>query len=169
MLLHGPHRNISLKTIRSILLRYAFDCGISLEFSDLTKSPVYYQQAKTAYRYGVKEETDRKQHFFRDYYRHSLVDALSKRYAPDFFIHPKLYELIHHDAIHRSQLSETLYQYLDAYKNINTTAKILHIHRNTLQYRLKKIEEILSISFNDPPSCHQLHIGLMLLKKTRAF
>ena len=39
--------------------------------------------------------------------------------------------------------------YLLCGNNITVAAKMLHIHRNTLVYRLKQIRECLEIDFND--------------------
>lgn len=43
----------------------------------------------------------------------------------------------------------TLFTLIELNKNHKKTAKTLHIHPNTLYYRLKKIEEILNVSFDD--------------------
>lgn len=44
-------------------------------------------------------------------------------------------------------------------------AKELHIHRNTLNYRLSKIEEIIGFKLNDPKGRTNLYIGCLLVEK----
>lgn len=48
------------------------------------------------------------------------------------------------------ELEETLVSYIQLNKSAVATAKKLHIHINTLYNRLKKIEELLDISFQNP-------------------
>jgi sugar diacid utilization regulator len=58
-------------------------------------------------------------------------------------------ELLENDAVHNLDLTLTLKTYLQHNRSASSTAESLHIHRSTLFYRLKKIEELLSISVND--------------------
>lgn len=45
---------------------------------------------------------------------------------------------------------ETLKAFIDSGKNHKKTAELLHIHPNTLYYRLKKVEDMLGIVLDDP-------------------
>ncbi|SDK96416.1 PucR family transcriptional regulator [Lacicoccus qingdaonensis] len=49
-----------------------------------------------------------------------------------------------------NDLEETLVSYIQLNKSAVDTAKKLHIHINTLYNRLRKIEELLEVSFQDP-------------------
>lgn len=51
-------------------------------------------------------------------------------------------ELMDHDDAHQSQLIDTLEAFLDADRSWQTTAAELMIHRQTLAYRLRKIESL---------------------------
>lgn len=55
---------------------------------------------------------------------------------------------------------KTLDIYLSERNDINKTAKRLHLHRNTLIYRLGKIKEITALDVNAPDSAWKLQIGL---------
>jgi DNA-binding PucR family transcriptional regulator len=48
-----------------------------------------------------------------------------------------------------SFLIDTLLNYYMCGFNVGKTAQMMYVHRNSLQYRLKKIEEILEISLDD--------------------
>ncbi|MFZ5944931.1 MAG: PucR family transcriptional regulator [Bacillota bacterium] len=57
--------------------------------------------------------------------------------------------LVQYDERHNTELYNTLEAYLENDCNINQTAKNLHIHANTLNYRLKRISEIAAINLAD--------------------
>ncbi len=54
---------------------------------------------------------------------------------------------------------ETLTAYLEAGGRLAATADCLHGHVNTLKYRLRKIEEALSVDLSDPQVRFQLQVA----------
>ncbi|ETI88083.1 PucR family transcriptional regulator [Clostridium butyricum] len=65
------------------------------------------------------------------------------------FRNEMLQPLIIHDKNNKSNLIETLKVYLNNECNIVNTSKIMNIHRNTIKYRINRIENILNISLSD--------------------
>ncbi|RTQ93813.1 helix-turn-helix domain-containing protein [Lysinibacillus telephonicus] len=59
-------------------------------------------------------------------------------------------------------LEKTLLAYMENDRQATQTAKILHIHVNTLYQRLKKIEEKLQISFSNPEDILKLQLAYYL-------
>ena len=57
--------------------------------------------------------------------------------------------LIEEDEKNHTELYQTLKTYLFCENNVTETAKMMHVHRNTLVYRLKKISDMLQIDYND--------------------
>lgn len=57
--------------------------------------------------------------------------------------------LIEEDEKNHTELYQTLKTYLFCENNITETAKMMHVHRNTLVYRLKKISDMLQVDYND--------------------
>ncbi|MBB5080471.1 PucR family transcriptional regulator [Nonomuraea endophytica] len=53
-----------------------------------------------------------------------------------------------YDAAHQTDLLETLQAFLEESGNWTTTSERLHVHVNTLRYRLKRIEELTGRSLN---------------------
>ena len=77
-----------------------------------------------------------------------------------------LEKLVDYDRKNNTELVDTLRTYLDAGGNLQRTAERLFIHRNTLNYRLKRIREITETDINEPFTrmalefafvIHQLH------------
>jgi sugar diacid utilization regulator len=62
------------------------------------------------------------------------------------------------------ELEKTLTTYIRLNRSANLTATQLHIHPNTLYQRLKKIEELLKISFDEPQDMLKIHLACHLLE-----
>ena len=54
------------------------------------------------------------------------------------------------DADHRTDFLNTLRAYLDANGNIAQTAKRLHVHGNTIRYRIARLEEDFQVDLDEP-------------------
>ncbi|WP_226659151.1 PucR family transcriptional regulator [Pseudalkalibacillus hwajinpoensis] len=54
-----------------------------------------------------------------------------------------------YDSIHHTQLLETLQTYLQHDSNVKVAAQVLHVHTNTLNYRLKRIAEVANLDLKD--------------------
>lgn len=73
-------------------------------------------------------------------------------------------KLIDYDSDNEMDLKGTLEVYLDTNCNIGLSSEILGIHRNTLKYRIKRIEEILNIDFENPNQCFNLRLAYKIKK-----
>lgn len=58
-------------------------------------------------------------------------------------------KLSYYDHVNNAELYLTLKMYLKNNCSISTTASAMHLHRNTLQYRLRQIETITDIDFDN--------------------
>ena len=76
----------------------------------------------------------------------------------EIFIQDKIGKLLKTDFL----LVDTLLCFINQNKNHKETAKALHIHGNTLYYRLRKIEDILQIDLNDEKEWVDLVIAVQL-------
>ncbi|GFG55288.1 transcriptional regulator [Mycolicibacterium agri] len=57
-------------------------------------------------------------------------------------------------------LADTLAAYLDGFGDISSVAKQLHVHPNTVRYRVRRIEKLLSTSLDDPENRLVLALSL---------
>ena len=83
------------------------------------------------------------------------------------YCNDKLKKLEMYDQTNGAFLVETLLAYYMSGFNVGKTAEALYIHRNSLQYRLKKIEEILEVDLED--SMEYLDIVNCILVKRLMF
>ncbi|GIN91306.1 hypothetical protein J22TS1_23570 [Siminovitchia terrae] len=76
------------------------------------------------------------------------------------FIQEVLGPLIEYEQSRKGELLSTLIVYIDQNQNRKKTAESLHIHTNTLSYRLKRIEEILLTDLTDNQELFNIHIAI---------
>lgn len=90
------------------------------------------------------------------------VSALADTHDPLLLEpHPALRRLREYDGAADARLGETLVAWLDANGNIGRTAARLNVHKNTLRYRLQRIEEIGEIDLE----CAQTRLLLQLQER----
>lgn len=58
--------------------------------------------------------------------------------------------LVRHDEENGSQLVDTLAAWLDAFGDVTTAARLVHVHPNTFRYRLRRLAEIADLDLGDP-------------------
>jgi DNA-binding PucR family transcriptional regulator len=63
-------------------------------------------------------------------------------------------------------LAETLGAYLDSFGDIATAASWLHVHPNTVRYRVRRLEKLLSTSLADPDVRLLLSLGLRATERS---
>ncbi|KIV51284.1 hypothetical protein TS65_28335 [Aneurinibacillus migulanus] len=76
----------------------------------------------------------------------------------------KLERLLTYDKENQGNLLETLEVFLDNTGKVNQTARQLHVHPNTLGYRLKRICEVGDIDLNNPHERIMLFLDIKLRK-----
>lgn len=78
------------------------------------------------------------------------------------FVHQVLGELLRLEPWESRTLLDTLASYLDNRGQASEAARRLFVHRNTVLYRIKKVEEILRVDLDDPAETLRVRIALML-------
>ncbi|SOE15683.1 transcriptional regulator, CdaR family [Streptomyces sp. 2323.1] len=63
---------------------------------------------------------------------------------------PRLTALVTHDSRNQGQLAETVLTYLNAFGDVRAAAAELHVHPNTLRYRIRRAEELTGLDLNRP-------------------
>ncbi|MCQ6278552.1 CdaR family transcriptional regulator [Bacillus sp. EB600] len=138
--------NYILSQAKKIELKPDIACGMGKIYSNPAELFRSYQEAKVAFELGIllKMPTP----FFTDLglerilYKHDLQDLR------EYFDHT-LGALIDYDADHEGNLLETLDALNANQFDMGKTANALFLHRNTLRYRVKRMEEILNVKFDD--------------------
>jgi DNA-binding PucR family transcriptional regulator len=76
-------------------------------------------------------------------------------------VNSRLQPLIAHDKKHGTQLIQTLDAHYQARCSPSRTAATLHVHVNTVYYRLNRIRELLGFDFSAPRRALDLQVALL--------
>ncbi len=101
-------------------------------------------------------------YFYKDQGLYTLISKISDDKFLDEFVEKNIGRLIHADEIHDGSLCETLENYLNHNCSAKYTAESMYLHRNTLNYRLNKIQELLGRDLDDIESCLTLKLAFMI-------
>lgn len=77
-------------------------------------------------------------------------------------------QLVEYDKRTNSELTKTLEVYLQCNGNITKATKALHIHRNTMKYRLEKIVDLTNIDLDNAEQRFELQLNLKINKMRHA-
>ncbi|GAA3018228.1 PucR family transcriptional regulator [Tetragenococcus solitarius] len=104
-------------------------------------------------------------HFLNEFYLDTfLSEQISTQAAAEFSAH-YLYKLIAYDQKNHLNLLQTLSSYLENHQNIAATARTLYIHRNTLIYRIERIEAILGVDITEANIALSLQLALKFYRE----
>jgi DNA-binding PucR family transcriptional regulator len=86
----------------------------------------------------------------------------------DGLVDPRVLKLRDHDASHDGSLVATLHAYLDCFGDIAAAGQWLHVHPNTVRYRVRRIEKLLGTSLADPDDRLVLALGVRAMSLAAA-
>lgn len=136
--------------------------GVSNGFSNAFHLAAYYAQSEDALRFAQHENVEGDLFYYHDYAFLGLLNSLPHDLNPRQYCHPALDLLRKYDLENQMSLYQTLKAYAETGLNQHKTAEKLFLHRNTLRYRLQRIEEITGIDFKEPESLFQLMYSFKL-------
>lgn len=137
--------------------------GFSTITDSLLKLDISYKQACTAAKFGRQLAPEQDIYFYSQYYIYDMLDTYTEKYnLRDMFVQ-KLKLLDNPDEGNFSNL-ELLRYYLLTERSISTTAKLMHMHRNSVIYRLGKIQDLLGINMDNPDVRLRLLISFKILE-----
>jgi carbohydrate diacid regulator len=118
-----------------------------------------YQTAKETLALGIQLHPEQNKYLYDDYSLRVLLSALKGDWRGEELTAP-YQALLNTDK--KGQLNKTLTAYLAHFGDQQMCANALFIHRNTLRYRLDKIQKITGVNVQQLDGVLQLYIGQML-------
>jgi DNA-binding PucR family transcriptional regulator len=136
--------------------------GIYKDFNHVIKS---YKEAKTVLEVQEKFPAEAASfHHYQDLGIYQFLDLLLEKRIQDGSENIAIQKLTAYDERHHTELLMTLEAYLDENESMQKTAARLHIHINTLTYRLKRIAEIMEVNLSAPTQKFMLYLDLKLMR-----
>ena len=153
LLINASLSECSIQRFQSDIAIYLRDglmkAGISSVGHDLNEFYYYHQQAIKAYETGLQQDPTFWSYPFDRYRSSFILHHALKVFPAHFLCCPELEILKKYDQEHGSQLMETLRCYLTHERALLKTAELLDIHRTTLLYRIRRIEELTGLVLED--------------------
>ncbi len=140
--------------------KYKVQCGIGKCYEGIATVGKSFKQAIKAINLGERIHKDEKIYsYYNDFIYHILNDGMSFGELTELY-EDTIHKLDQFDEKSNSELAATLKQYMECSYKSKETAEKLHLHRNTLAYRLDKIREILACDFEDGNNNIKIQMGL---------
>lgn len=138
-----------LNYIKENYPNYIVNIGIGTRQKSLEKYKLSYEQASKCINLAIKQKQKNMIYYYEQLGLYQLFYDINNKTLLENFVHNILYSLMAYDKKYNTNLIQTLEVYLNKNCNLNQTAEILFIHRNTIKYRLQRIEEITNTSLDD--------------------
>lgn len=133
--------------------------GMGRSHAGLAGVPLGYAEAAEASAIAIALKRFDQATSFRDVVLHHI--ARTSDYSGSL-IADTVTPLREYDAVHEGDLVATLCTYFETKYNLARTGKLLHVHPNTVAYRLRRIQEITGLDPNNPDDLLLLSMGLKL-------
>ena len=138
----------------------------------LTSLRPLYIQAAAATRFGrvFCEDKTQRIFYYRDYSMYLWVDMaieaavrLHKFGNITYLCQPGIMQIVNYDKTYGTDLMDTLRAFLKNGCNASATAQKMGVHRNTVNYRLNTIEDLLGYRPDDPDTVVKLSMSIILM------
>ena len=156
----GGYQTVS-RQIKKLVSSEALYCGLSFEYNGIERTQEFYNLACMACSIAKKQD----KHFLDMYSAAHIRISERIHQITDLqeLLHPDLLRLDRLDPQRTSHYLETLYAYLLCGGNYTDTANYLGLHRNSLIYRMNRIQSIIKSDLNDVHNKHFLLISYLLM------
>jgi purine catabolism regulator len=135
--------------------------GLGQAAQDISSWRTSYRDAVQALELASRLSTDTPL-YIGDLGVYQLILGLSDREKLMAFCEKTLGALVEYDRRQQADLIKTLEAFFNCHGNLSETADTLIVHRNTLLYRMKRINEIAQIDLDRPETRLALHLALTI-------
>ena len=139
---------------------YSFYWGISEVSLKTPEFSQLYQNATLALQHCLHSNSSQYRFTYRDTKEAQIVSALSNNEKIRQIADELLLPLRGHGSSSGLDLMKTLSTFIRCNYNTSQTARALHIHRQSLLYRLEKIKDLTGLSLDDHKNLFLLEISL---------
>lgn len=138
--------------------------GCGRKYSKINELYKSFNQAVFALKYFKTSNKDDYMCFYDELGVYRIFYGVEDKEELKSIYNDILGELINYDLKKNSNLVETLKAYLEEDGNLNKVSNRLFVHRNTLKYRIQKIERIMNFNLKDANTRFNLFLAFKLKK-----
>jgi sugar diacid utilization regulator len=147
------------RAVATTLRSAAGAIGVGGVFTTPSEVPRSYAEAERALRIRQRSSAPAGVTVYDDLGIYRLLATGADGRDVEQFVREWLGPLLDYDSTNRSDLVNTLWQYLECGGNYDATAHALLIHRSTLRYRLRRIRELSGHDLGAVDSKLNLHVA----------
>jgi PucR family transcriptional regulator, purine catabolism regulatory protein len=170
--LHIGRKKVDIKELADeVLAKFKRDfpelrlnIGWGLEYNDVRNARESLLQAEQSLRVAKGISEANQCLGFNDLGFYKVLFNVKERNVLESFSNEVLHPLLEYDTKHGAELVNTLAVYLELNGNNSQVSSRLHIHKNTLKYRLDKITEILDKNLTNPQDHNLLYFATVVHK-----
>lgn len=139
----------------------------SLPFSSPTGLEQAYGQCETARTLGRAGASHLRVYDFARFSLRRLIDLSAEVADLGELVDPLAWQLLDYDRENGTEYARTLYWYVRTLRQTDLVAREVHVHRNTVVYRVGRARELFGIDVGDPVAMSSLALSLDVLMRTR--
>jgi hypothetical protein len=152
-----------------IFLRDSSVCaGLSEPFVRYDRMPLALRQAKTALETGCRLDETQRLFRYNKYATEIAVREFAQLPGIEAYFHRAVHILRDYDREHGTEYCFTLRCMAEGYANQKQLASQLFIHRNTLQYRIDRIRELVDVDLENPDERIRISLTYRLMEAKEA-
>lgn len=145
----------------------ALSAGVSGPFVLAASAQGCMHKARIALETGRRAAPSRALYAMSEYSETALIAAAAKAlaaegFAPGDFCDAAVSQMTALDARTGTQYAPSLREYLRHGLNLRQAAQALNIHRNTLDYRMKRVQELFALDLENVNTCFELLFSFWL-------
>lgn len=148
------------KRLNDIIPGVPFSWGIGKSKDGMMQFHESYNKAISALEMALKEDGASNRISFEDTRLNRLLLHLANHEDIREITLETISPLINYDNDREIELIDTFIAYQNQNGNVSQAARVLNLHRQSLLYRLKKIESLTNLSLDDPDDVFLLNISI---------
>ncbi len=149
-----------VKAIETSEKKLMIFCGDLMK--EIGQAYLSYEQAEIASMYGIYEK--KRVVFFEEIGIYKILSMIKETYLLETIVEETLGKLLEYDRHKSGALIETLEIYMKYDGSVRLVAEHLFTHRNTINYRVKKIREILQQDIDKMEMKFKIQLAFYVIK-----
>ncbi len=142
--------------------RYGLSAGVSDQFDRLFDIRIQFAKSKQALFIG--RMLGHKQNIFSysQYRFDDMLHAFNSAMRSNAYYHPMVGELETYDKKNKTEFMRTLLVYLENRNSVHKASEILHLHKNTVNYRIQRIKDLFGLDYNNANDMNHIFLSLKI-------